>query len=128
MKNYIGLNIKYLCDNNLLSQDEFGDKFGLKKSVIGTYVREISQPKIETIQKICLEFGITIDDFINRPLNEQQKLPAVQTVNDASAEYLSNSKVIELLENSLNDKQKLIESLERELENFRASSGESKAG
>ena len=56
MKNFIGLNIKYLCENNFLSQDEFGAKFGLKKSVIGTYVRGISYPKIEIIQKICEEF------------------------------------------------------------------------
>ncbi len=68
MKNYIGLNIKYLCENNFLSQDEFGAKFGLKKSVIGTYIRGISYPKIEVLQKICGEFNLTLDEFITQDL------------------------------------------------------------
>ena len=68
MKDYIGLNIKYLCENNFLSQDEFGAKFGLKKSVIGTYVRGISHPKVEVMQKICEEYSISLDDFINQDL------------------------------------------------------------
>ncbi len=68
MKNYIGLNIKYLCDNNFLSQDEFGAKFGLKKSVVGTYVRGISYPKIEIMQKICEEYNITLDELISQDL------------------------------------------------------------
>ncbi len=73
MKNYIGLNIKYLCENNFLSQDEFGAKFGLKKSVVGTYIRGISYPKIEAIQKICLEFNLTIDEFITEDLYIKHK-------------------------------------------------------
>jgi len=73
MKNFIGLNIKYLCENDFLSQDEFGAKFGLKKSVIGTYIREISYPKIEVIQKICEEYKITIDEFINNDLYLKNK-------------------------------------------------------
>jgi len=67
-KNYIGLNIKYLCENNFLSQDDFGAKFGLKKSVVGTYVRGISYPKVEIMQKICEEYSITLDEFVNLDL------------------------------------------------------------
>lgn len=68
MKNFIGLNIKYLCENNFLSQDEFGAKFGLKKSVVGTYIRGISYPKIEVMQRICEEFKLTLDEFITQDL------------------------------------------------------------
>ena len=68
MKNFIGLNIKYLCDSNFLSQDEFGARFGLKKSVVGTYIRGISHPKIEVMQKICEEFKLTMDEFVNEDL------------------------------------------------------------
>lgn len=73
MKNFIGLNIRYLCENNFLSQDEFGAKFGLKKSVIGTYVRGISYPKIEIMQKICEEFNLTLDEFVNQDLYLKHK-------------------------------------------------------
>ena len=84
MKNFIGLNIKYLCENNFLSQDEFGAKFGLKKSVIGTYVRGISYPKIEIIQKICEEFKLTIDEFINEELYIKHKGYATIGANNSA--------------------------------------------
>jgi transcriptional regulator with XRE-family HTH domain len=80
MKDYIGLNIKYLCDNNFLSQDEFGAKFGLKKSVIGTYVRGISHPKVEIMQKICEEYNLTLDDFINQDLYLKNKGYTITTI------------------------------------------------
>jgi HTH-type transcriptional regulator/antitoxin PezA len=72
-KNYIGLNIKYLCENNFLSQDDFGAKFGLKKSVVGTYVRSISYPKVEIMQKICEEYKILLDEFVNTDLYLKNK-------------------------------------------------------
>jgi HTH-type transcriptional regulator/antitoxin PezA len=72
-KNYIGLNIKYLCENNFLSQDDFGAKFGLKKSVVGTYVRGISYPKVEIMQKICEEYKILLDEFVNTDLYLKNK-------------------------------------------------------
>jgi len=85
MKDYIGLNIKYLCENNFLSQDEFGAKFGLKKSVIGTYVRGISHPKVEVMQKICEEYNISLDDFINQDLYlKNQGYTAVLAANKVS--------------------------------------------
>jgi len=73
MKNFIGLNIRYLCENNYLSQDEFGAKFGLKKSVVGTYVRGISHPKIEVMQRICEEYGLTLDELVNQDLYLKNK-------------------------------------------------------
>jgi len=73
MKDFIGLNIKYLCENNFLSQDEFGAKFGLKKSVVGTYVRGISHPKVELMQKICEEYQLSLDEFINNDLYLKNK-------------------------------------------------------
>ncbi|KGO91935.1 helix-turn-helix domain-containing protein [Flavobacterium subsaxonicum] len=91
MKDYIGLNIKYLCDNNFLSQDEFGAKFGLKKSVIGTYVRGISHPKVEIMQKICEEYSLTLDDFINQDLYLKNKGYTIATVVATVQEPENNS-------------------------------------
>jgi len=86
IKNFIGLNIKYLCENNFLSQDDFGAKFGLKKSVVGTYVRGISYPKVEIIQKICNEYKITLDDFVNLDLYLKNKGYTATPENAAVAE------------------------------------------
>jgi len=95
-KNYIGLNIKYLCENNFLSQDDFGAKFGLKKSVVGTYVRGISYPKVEIMQKICEEYGISLDEFINIDLYLKNKgytaSPQYSTVEESSNTDYSTEK------------------------------------
>lgn len=68
MENLIGLNIKHLYEENKLTQNEFGELFGLKNGVVGTYVRGKTNPQIETIQKICNHFKISLDDFINKDL------------------------------------------------------------
>lgn len=120
MKNYIGLNIKYLCEKNNLNQDDFGLFFGLKKSVIGTYVREVSTPKIELIQRICLHYKITIDDFVNVDLS-LGKAYAVKTgemlysQEESPEPYVISPKYVEVLEKSLEDKEKIIKALEEKL-------------
>ncbi len=90
MKNFIGLNIKYLCENNYLSQDEFGAKFGLKKSVVGTYVRGISTPKVEVMQKICQEYNLTLDEFVSDDLylkNKGYKTSPMHLVAEPAHDY-----------------------------------------
>jgi len=98
-KNYIGLNIKYLCENNFLSQDDFGAKFGLKKSVVGTYVRGISYPKVEIMQKICEEYNLTLDEFVNLDLYLKNKgytaTPQYTTVTEpAPADYSTEKEAL----------------------------------
>jgi len=117
MKNYIGLNIKYLCDKNLLKQDDFGLLFDLNKGVVGTYVREISNPKIEIIQKICAHYKITIDDFVNKDLSTiKQNGPRLSSaVKEMVEPYIISPKYVELLEKSLEDKDRIIRSLEEQL-------------
>lgn len=116
MKNFIGLNIKYLCDKNFLKQDEFGLFFGLNKGVIGTYVRENANPKIEIIQRICANYEISIDDFVNTDLsqaknyNQGSKTPSVKEPEEGYG-YVS-LKYVELLEKSIEDKDKIIRALE----------------
>jgi transcriptional regulator with XRE-family HTH domain len=129
MKNYIGLNIKYLTDKNNLKQDEFGLLFDLNKGVIGTYVREMALPKIEIIQRICNHYEISIDDFVNTDLSAPKAvgikqgnlLYASEPLNYGQHEVISPryvaslEKMIVEKEQALNDKQKIIEMLEEKL-------------
>lgn len=120
MKNYIGLNIKYLCEKNFLNQDDFGLLFDLKKGVIGTYVREISNPKIEIIQKICLQYKISIDDFVNTNLSTAKPYAIKQgemlyANEQESQPYVISPKYVELLEKSIEDKDKIIKALEEKI-------------
>lgn len=133
MKNYISENISYLVNKMRCSQDEFGAIFDLKRSVISQYIKEKSQPKIETIQRICEYFEITIDDFINRSLEEVKQNVVNEPLN---TEYQINrkdeSKIISLLESALKDKDniiaakdKIIENLEEQVLYFRTGSDKS---
>lgn len=133
MKNYISENISYLVNKMRCSQDEFGALFDLKRSVISQYIKEKSQPKIETIQRICDYFEITIDDFINRSLEEIKQNTFNEPLN---TEYQINrkdeSKIISLLESALKDKDniiaakdKIIENLEEQVLYFRTGSDKS---
>jgi transcriptional regulator with XRE-family HTH domain len=132
MKNYISENISYLVNKMRCSQDEFGALFDLNRSVISQYIKEKSQPKIETIQRICEYFEITIDDFINRSLQDVKN----NLINEPGTEYQINkkdeNKIISLLENALKDKDniiaakdKIIENLEEQVLYFRTGSDKS---
>lgn len=79
MKNYISDNIGSLVKKNKLSQDDFGALFDLKKGVINQYILGKSLPKIETLQKICKHFDISIDDFINTDLSAEKDYKGVAT-------------------------------------------------
>jgi len=56
-----GDRLKKLRKDNKLTQSEFGDLVGLKKSVVCLYERELRNPPIETIVNICEKFNVTSD-------------------------------------------------------------------
>jgi len=72
MKNFISENITFLVKKGRHTQDDFGLIFDLKKGVINQYILGKSNPKIDTIQRICEHFKISIDDFINTDLSENK--------------------------------------------------------
>ncbi|WP_163398183.1 helix-turn-helix domain-containing protein [Flavobacterium fluviatile] len=122
MNNFISLNIKYLCDLKNLKQDEFGLLFNLNKGVIGTYVRDAATPKIEIIQKICAQYNISIDEFVNSDLSKGKSQN--NSVNEPGPVYqkevpsgfvLISEKHLKLLESTIEDKNKIIKALELRL-------------
>ncbi len=116
MRNYIPENILYLVNRMNCSQNEFGAMFDLNNGAINSYIVRKALPKIETIQKICTYFEINIDDFINKPLEDIIPKNMLQEPKD---DYKRETEIIELLKQSLLDKDKIIASLERELEAYR---------
>lgn len=111
MKNYIGLNIRHLRSENNLQQDEFASLFNVSRDAIGTYERGKSTPKLETIQQICMHFNLSLDDFVLHNLSEVKAVGrASQTSNESDS-----CKLCEMYERMIEDKDKLIEALEREL-------------
>ncbi|MUV03194.1 helix-turn-helix domain-containing protein [Flavobacterium rakeshii] len=126
MNNFIGLNIKYLCDKNYLSQKEFGDLFDIKQSTVASYVGGRSNPNVETMQRICVHFELMIDDFINKDLNAaqytQKEVPAqkqhVSVANEQNTPYNhEKDALIAALRETIDTQRELIATLRSRLDN-----------
>lgn len=120
MENFISSNIQYLLNKGKVTQDNFGGLFGLGKGVINQYLLKKSTPKIETIQKICFHFEITIDDFVNKDLSapkaygiKQGQLLYANETEDEN-EFIS-PRYVARLEKTIEDKEKIIAMLEEKL-------------
>jgi len=121
-KTHIGLNISYLIKKHGLNQSTFADIFDLKQSAISSYIGG-TMPKIETIQKICAHFNISIDDFINRDLRDvkistnefSNMLSENQLIVAETKSYEMGIYVIGKLEVEIKNKQALIDMQEKQI-------------
>ncbi|MDP9081524.1 MAG: LexA family transcriptional regulator [Bacteroidota bacterium] len=64
-------NIKFLRKKKGLTQQQFADELGIKRSLVGAYEEERADPKYDLLKKIALFFDISIDDFINEEIDEK---------------------------------------------------------
>lgn len=122
MKNYISKNISYLVHKSRLGQDEFGQLFDLNKGLIGKYINNISLPKIETLVKICDHFNITLDSLVRENLLEKNEVDKINKIDEPHENYIISPRYVEMLEkqnklfeNALQDKDKIIHTLEEKL-------------
>src|SRR6201996_1773455 len=67
----ISSNIKFLRKKKGLTQQQFADQVGIKRSLVGAYEEERAEPKYDLLKKIALFFDISMDDFINETINEK---------------------------------------------------------
>jgi transcriptional regulator with XRE-family HTH domain len=64
-------NIKFLRKKKGLTQQEFADELGIKRSLVGAYEEERADPKYELLTKIATYFDVSIDDFITETIDEK---------------------------------------------------------
>jgi len=64
-------NIKFLRKKKGLTQQQFADDLGIKRSLVGAYEEERADPKYELLTKIASYFDVSIDDFINEIIDEK---------------------------------------------------------
>lgn len=67
----ISSNIKFLRKKKGLTQQQFADQIGIKRSLVGAYEEERAEPKYELLKTIASFFDVTVDDFINETINEK---------------------------------------------------------
>ncbi|WP_271783640.1 hypothetical protein [Aquimarina algiphila] len=93
--NYISKNLSYLLRKTGLGKDPFGETVGLKRGNIGSYIDEKAFPKIDTLQRICETYQITLDDLVNTDLSNNSLKPR----NLDSKRELNDYSVAEIIEN-----------------------------
>ena len=67
----ISSNIKFLRKKKGLTQQQFAEQVGIKRSLVGAYEEERAEPKYELLKTLALFFDVSIDDFINETINEK---------------------------------------------------------
>jgi len=67
----ISSNIKFLRKKRGLTQQQFADQVGIKRSLVGAYEEERAEPKYDLLKTIAAFFDISIDDFIKETINEK---------------------------------------------------------
>ena len=109
---FFGKNIKKLRTLNNLSQQEFGNLFGLSRASIGSYEEGRADPKIDSLIKIARHFNLNIDQLLTSEIHNLDRhekpevIPEVPKSPD-SKKYLeerveSLEQKIEKIENLLN--------------------------
>ncbi|RZJ83614.1 MAG: helix-turn-helix domain-containing protein [Chryseobacterium sp.] len=56
-----------------LTQQQFADEIGIKRSLVGAYEEDRAEPKYDLLKKIAEYHDFTIDEFINEEINDKWK-------------------------------------------------------
>ena len=68
-------NIRVLRKRLSLTQDQFAQQLGIKRSLIGAYEEGRAEPKLELLQKMAEVFSISVDDLIGKEFTADTVLP-----------------------------------------------------
>lgn len=66
-----GQNLKYLRKLRGWTQEEFANKLGIKRSLVGAYEEERADPRLDVLQVVSEIFKLTLDELLTRELGNQ---------------------------------------------------------
>ena len=65
---FAGSNFKYLRKLRGWTQDVFADKLNIKRSLVGAYEENRAEPRLETIEKVCKIFKLSLEELLLQDL------------------------------------------------------------
>ncbi len=65
----INENIRYIRKQLKLTQDQFGQQLGIKRSLVGAYEEGRAEPRLELLHKMASMANLSVDDLISSDLN-----------------------------------------------------------
>ncbi|HEY8918329.1 Helix-turn-helix [Chitinophaga rupis] len=66
-------NLKFLRKQKGWTQQEFADKLGIKRSLLGAYEEERAEPRTEVLELVSDMFRVSIDDLLRRDIGSQKE-------------------------------------------------------
>ncbi|WP_323028430.1 helix-turn-helix transcriptional regulator [Gelidibacter japonicus] len=114
MKNYVSINFVYVRERNYLNRKEFATKHGISYGALSSYEQAVSLPSIDFVREICLEYKISIDDFVNTDLSKKSSIESNKKANEESGQKLSEKEVA-LYNKIIDSKDAQISSLEQRI-------------
>lgn len=67
----ISTNIRFLRKKKNLTQQEFADAIGIKRSMIGAYEEDRASPKMDNMKAIANYFGISVDELVSDRITDK---------------------------------------------------------
>lgn len=65
-------NLKYLRKLRGWTQEEFANKLGIKRSLLGAYEEERAEPRIDVLELVCDIFKLTLDEILRKDLSDNK--------------------------------------------------------
>jgi transcriptional regulator with XRE-family HTH domain len=69
-QSFAGQNLKYLRKSRGMTQEEFAAKLQIKRSLLGAYEEERAEPRLDVLEIVSDQFGISLDELLRRDLSE----------------------------------------------------------
>jgi transcriptional regulator with XRE-family HTH domain len=68
---FAGKNFKYLRKLRGWTQEDFANKLGIKRSLIGAYEEERAEPRLDILENVCSLFKLSLEDVLLKDLSDQ---------------------------------------------------------
>jgi transcriptional regulator with XRE-family HTH domain len=97
-------NIKYLRRLNGLTQEQFSNRIGIKRSLLGAYEEARANPNLDNLQNIAKIFGTTVDAIIKTDIRKIRETPGLnyqtnQNLNQQKPEITEKSNFVPPISN-----------------------------
>jgi transcriptional regulator with XRE-family HTH domain len=66
---FAGKNFKYLRKLRGWTQEDFANKLGIKRSLVGAYEEERAEPRLDVVENLCELFKIGLEDLLLKDLS-----------------------------------------------------------
>lgn len=73
---YASQNFRYLRKLRGYTQEEFANKLGIKRSLVGAYEEQRAEPKLEVLNALCALFKLSLDDILLTDLTTAESVAA----------------------------------------------------